>query len=158
MFKLKNIKIKTLHYIIFGCVIFLALIYFNYTVARKNIQNGKSAEISTTLFSYPEAIGVDSKGLVMWSVQAPPDLKTDFTTIYYGQESSPSALTKFDSPQAVNYPYRLEEYTNGSFKLPDTFDAHITFDKPGIIYFRSYAKVGRDHLWSEEKSITVNNK
>lgn len=93
-----------------------------------------------------------------WKVDAPESFSTTATGIYWNYESSPSALTKFDSPKAVNYPNFTEDYSTGLFKLPDTFDLNLKFPRAGTVYFRAYALIDKDYLWTEERQITVTPK
>ena len=74
------------------------------------------------------------------------------TTIYWGYTASPSALTMQDSPEAVGYPYRAEDYTHGTFRLPESFDLSINFKIPGKVFLRAYAKVGDNHLLDRGKN------
>lgn len=148
-------KNKTFSVIILGAIVFLGLVYFNYLKAQRDIQDTKPSPLSISLVSFPEKIKAGSTGTFIWTVDASSDLSTTFTTIYWGEESSPSALTKLDSPEAVGYPNSQLDYASGSFRLPDTFDVNILFSKPGNIWFRAYAKVKGEHLWSEEKLLGV---
>lgn len=134
---------------------FLGLIYYNYLVAQRNISATRPAPLSISLVSYPEKLKTGGAGTFIWHIDASPDLATPFTTIYWGRVSSPSALTKFDSPEAVKYSYSQLDYASGSFRLPDTFDVNIEFTQPGKIWFRAYAKIKGEHFWSEEKFIEV---
>lgn len=143
------------HFLILGLFVFISLIGFNYYRAQKAIEATRPAPLSVTLVSFPEKITAGNAGTFIWTVDASPDLSTSFTTIYWGEESSPSALTKLDSPEAVGYPNSQPDYANGSFRLPDTFDVNILFSKPGNIWFRAYAKVKGEHLWSDEMSLGV---
>jgi len=146
---------QTLLYIIVGFVIFITLIFFNYFKVQKNLADTKSSPRSLDLVSYPEKIKLDSTGTFIWTVNTSPDLATSYTSIYWGYESSPSALQKTDSPSAVNYPYTQIDYGSGVFQLPNTFDVNIKFGKIGRVWFRGYAKINDDHLWSEEKFLDV---
>lgn len=142
-------------YLLIGILVLFLLVFYNYLLAQKAIKNQKPAPLDITLTSFPEDIKASSSAIFMWHINATPDLSTNFTTIYWGHESSPSALTKKDSPQAVGYPNSLPDYAAGHFALPDDFNVNIKFDKPGKIFFRAYAKVGADHLWSEEEALNV---
>lgn len=149
------IRPKTLLYIIVGIAIFIALIIFNYSRTQKNLSQTNPSPFSLELISYPEKIKSGGTGTFVWNVDVSPDLSTSFTTIYWGYESSPSALMVKDSPDAVRYQYSQIDYATGAFRLPDTFDVNVKFDKPGRVWFRGYAKVNNNHLWSEEKFLDV---
>lgn len=134
---------------------FFLLVYYNYQKAQLALKETRPSPLSVELVSYPESITKGGRGSFFWHVQSSPDLSTSFSTIYWGIESSPGALTKIDSPQAVGYPRFQSDFTNGRYILPNDFDLRISFDKLGRIFFRAYAKVGGDHLWSEERSFEV---
>lgn len=146
---------KTIIIFIFGVIIFCGLVYFNYLLAQKKIKETRPAPLSISLTSYPEKVTLDQSGSFIWNIDSSPDLSTPRTTIYYGYTASPSALTMLDSPEAVNYAFHVSDYYVGTFKLPDSFEESITFNKPGKIFFRAYAKIGDNHLWTDEKSLEV---
>mgnify|MGYP001562217983 CR=1 FL=1 len=148
-------KPKILLYSLVGLVVFYLLIYYNYYQAQQAIKNTRPSPLSVELVSYPESLSVGSSGTFIWHVQSSPDLSTFYSTLYWGNQSSPSALTKNDSPQAVGYPSFVADYTDGRYRLPNDFDIKIKFNKIGKVYFRAYAKVGQEHLWSEENSLEV---
>jgi len=146
----KNITIITV-----GAIIFCALVGYNYFVAQKKISETRPSPISINLKSYPEKVISGQTGTFIWNVETSPDLFTPRTTIYWGYVASSSALTQKDSPEAVGYSNHQDDYYTGKYSLPDTFDETIRFDKPGIVYARAYAKVGDNHLWTDEKTIEI---
>lgn len=148
-------KSKNLLYLITGFAIFLILVYFNYTRAQEAIKQTRPSLLSVDLVTFPETVKAGNLGTFVWEINASPDLSTRFTNIYWGYISTPSALLKTDSPQAVGYLYSQPDYGSGSFSLPGSFDLRIPFAQPGRVYFRAYAKVGDNHLWTEEKSLVV---
>ena len=148
-------KPKLFFYAVIIIAVFFLLVYYNYLKAQTALKETRPSPLSVELVSYPESLTVGGRGSFFWHVQSSPDLSTSFSTIYWGIESSPSALTKMDSPQAVGYPHFQPDYTGGRYRLPNDFDLKIKFDDPGRIFFRAYSKVGNDHLWSEERSFAV---
>jgi hypothetical protein len=132
--------------------IFLLLIYFNLSKAQRDIRLSQIPKYQITLTNPPLDASANQPVDFTWNVQAPDTATTTLTTIYYGHVSSPSALTTSNSPQAVGYPYSLPDYSTGNYFLPDTFSASTSFFK-GNIFYRAYAKVGNQHLWSEEKRL-----
>jgi hypothetical protein len=146
---------KTLLTFIACISVFFGLVYYNYLVTQKNLQNKLSTPQTVTITSFPNALKPDEFGNFVWQVSASPDQKTNTTTIYYGYESSPSALTINDSPSAVGYQYSLPDYQNGSFFLPDNFDVNIAFSKVGTVWFRAYANIRGEHIWSNESSLNI---
>ncbi len=138
--------------------IFSAFIFYNYRQAQKGLDEYRPAEVSLTLDSYPQTISLSQPLEIDWSISAPAGMTTPFTTIYYAAESSPSALTVKDSPQAVGYANHLTDYTQGEFVLPDTFSARVfplVDNFPTTLFFRAYAKVGGSHYWTNEYQLTV---
>jgi len=146
---------KTITAIIIGSIIFCGLVGYNYLIAQKKISETRPSPLGISLESYPEKVTVGNTGSFVWNIESSPDLFTPRTTIYWGYIASPSALTQGDSPEAVGYPHHQDDYFWGKYMLPDTFDLSIKFDKPGKVFARAYAKVGNNHLWTEEKTIEV---
>lgn len=148
-------KIKTFLIVTLGIFVFSGLVFYNYFVAQKKLREVKPAALGISLLSYPNILKAGQTGTFIWNVDATSDQSTPQTAIYWGYIASPSALTFADSPDAVGYPNRENDYWQGTFKLPETFDVNIHFDKPGIVYFRAYAKVGKDYLWTEENFVDI---
>lgn len=142
-------------YSLIGFLLLSLAVWYNYQNAQKAIREQKPSVLTSDLVSYPEKIMQNGKGTFFWHVDTPNDLIATKTTLYWSYESTPSALTAQDSPEAVGYPNYTNDYLVGEFKLPDTFDSEVQFSKAGRVYFRSYAKVRDQHLWSEEYSLTV---
>lgn len=136
-------------------MVFIGFVYFNYSVAQQAIKETKPSPLFVEIISFPEKIKVNHSGHFSWRVEGSPDLSTSFTTIFWGYQATPSALTRSDSPAAVAYPYSQPDYTTGSFKLPDSFDLNIFFNRPGTVWFRAYSNIRGEHLWSEEKQIMI---
>lgn len=130
-------------------------VIYNYILAQKAIKETRPSILTTDIVSYPETLYQGKVGTFMWNVQTPSDLSTTATAIYWGYQSTPSAVTVNDPPQSLAYSNNTSDYLIGTFKLPDTFDDQIKFDRAGKIFFRSYAKVGNLHLWSKEYQLTV---
>ena len=144
--------------LIYSIIAFISLslaVFYNYQKAQKAIREQKPSVLLTDILSYPEKVTQGGQGTFFWRVDTPNDLVATKTTLYWSYESSPSALTTADSPEAVGYPNSTQDYLVGEFKLPDTFDSEIQFTKAGRVYFRSYAKVRDQHLWSPEFSLIV---
>jgi hypothetical protein len=135
-------------------LIFLSLILFNQKKAQKAILSSQTPLYNTSFLNSPSNAQANESVEFIWDVEAPDTAMTTMTTIYYGFTSSPSALTNQNSPQAVGYPYKLSDYSIGTFSLPDTFSASTSF-LSGTVFYRSYAKVGNQHLWSEEVKLSI---
>jgi hypothetical protein len=146
---------KFITYSLVALVIFLGLVYYNYQVAQKNFHQTSPSRFDIQIVSAPTETKVNDHNQVVWEVTADSTFSTTSTTIYWSEHSSPSALTKADSPQAVGYERFYPDYQNGNFRLPDQFDLDLIFDQPGPIFFRAYAKIGEDHYWTSEKEIYV---
>ncbi len=148
-------KTRTYRYLCFALLIFLGLVYFNYYEAQSAIRETQASPLSVNLVSYPESVKEGSLGSFIWSLEASSDLSTDHTTIFWGYVSSASALPKTASPEAVGYPNSQPDYSTGYFRLPGTFDLRIPFTQLGRVYFRAYAKVRGNHLWSREEHLDI---
>lgn len=140
-----------------GLVIgFLALVGFNYLQAQKNLKATKTSVLDIIFVGDPiSSTSVNTPINVKWRVTAPNSFTTPTTTIYWGYDSSPSALTKFDSPLAVGYPNAAPDYIGGRFTLPDNFDLNLSFPKVGTVFYRAFAQVGNNYLWTPERTIVV---
>lgn len=147
--RFKNISIVTSVF-----ALFLTLVFYNYLIAQRALRDTRPSPLEISLISFPSSLKPSSRGTFVWQVTASPDLTASYTTIYWGNESSPSALTTLDSPEAVGYPNSLPDY-RGRFALPSNFDEQILFEKQGSIYFRAYARVGSAHLWTPEERVTI---
>lgn len=138
-----------------GFLFFAGLVYFNYQQAQKAIQDTRPAPLSIKLISYPDRIQVGRRGTFIWKIDSSPDLATSYTTLFWGYQSTSSALMKLDSPEAVGYPHSELDYASGSFRLPDTFDVSIFFNRVGQVWFRAYANIRGEHLWSDEHTLNI---
>lgn len=145
---------KTLFYASAIFLLFLSLIFFNYRQAQIRLKDTRPSLLSISLLNPPRQAPVNIPVNVAWHVQAPPSFYAT-TTIYWGYDSSPSALTKLDSPQAVAYPNSAPDYASGRFPLPGNFDLNLTFPKPGTVYLRAFAQVGNNYLWTPEQSLII---
>lgn len=128
---------------------------FQIIEAQKKLRQERQSILSIDFIRRPESAMANQAENFLYHVEAPPSFTTLSTTIYYSYDSTPSALTKFDSPDAVRYANHTNDYFVGPFKLPENFESNIKFSNPGTIYFRAYAKVGNDHLWTDEQNLTV---
>jgi hypothetical protein len=148
-------KNKTFLYLPLIFLVFLGLIFFNYSIAQKNLKNTSSSQFNINIIKAPNETKAGDRNQFVYEVIADNSFSTSTTTIYWSEHSSPSALTKNDSPLAAGYERSLPDYQNGNFRLPETFDLGIIFDLPGTIYYRAYAKIGEDHYWTDEKKLYV---
>jgi hypothetical protein len=139
-------------------LVILGLIYYNYQRQQANLRQARQTQFSIEFEKIPETLVVNQPANFSWKVSAPESFSTTATGIYWSYDSSPSALTKLDSPKAVNYQNFTEDYSSGLFKLPDTFDLNLKFSKVGVIYLRAYALIDKDHLWTQERQIVVSDK
>jgi len=145
---------KPLLYTLFGIVVFISLVYYNYLQARKNLSS-RPSQFSIELINPPFQTESKIATPFTWKVDTDSDFKTQLTSLYYSPISSPGALTTYDSPEAVNYPYHLPDYERGQFQLPDSFDANIYFSSPGTYFLRAYARINGNHYWSNEYTLNV---
>ncbi len=133
----------------------ITLVYYNYQKQQSNLRQARQTQFSIEFEKVPEKVVPNQPVNFSWKVSAPESFSTTATGIYWNYESTPSALTKFDSPKAVSYPNFTEDYASGLFKLPDTFDLNLKFPHSGIVYFRAYALIDKDYLWTQERQIVV---
>ncbi len=142
-------------YSLVGLIFLLVLVYYNYTLAQKRLQEARQTQFSIDLTEFPTNSVAGQPNHFAWRVDAPESFSAVKTGIYYSYDSTPSALFKSDSPEAVNYANFSFDYAAGLFQLPDTFDLDLSFNQKGVVYFRAYALVDHDHLWTEEKQLTI---
>lgn len=138
------------------CVV--VLVFYNYQRQQKNLREDRQTQFLIDFDKVPTTMIVNQPANFSWQVIAPESFSTTSTGIYWNYESSPSALTKLDSPKAVGYQNFTEDYAAGLFKLPDFFDLNLKFPRVGTVYFRAYAKIDSDYLWTEEKQIIISPK
>ncbi len=146
---------KTLVWFSISAAVFVGLVYYNAKLAQKNLSQGTPSKLAISILELPSQAKVGERVSISWEVEAPADFQTTDTTIFYSPVSTPSAVTKSDSPEAVGYQSSLSDYRQGSFYLPFTFDGSITFQKPGTYFLRAYSLVRGNHLWTDEKQITI---
>lgn len=142
-------------YSIIGLLFLLVLVYYNYHVAQKRLREARQTRFSIDLTDFPIETSIGQSNRFVWRVDAPESFSAAKTGIYYSYDSSPSALLKGDSPEAVGYANFTFDYATGVFQLPDTFDLDLSFNQEGVVYFRAYAQIDKDHLWTEEKQLEI---
>ncbi|MFZ2202034.1 MAG: hypothetical protein WAV56_01415 [Microgenomates group bacterium] len=147
---------RLVSYSIIGFVFLLVLIYYNYHLAQKRLREARQTQFSIELTAFPTETSTGQPNRFVWRVTAPESFSAIKTGIYWSYDSSPSALFKGDSPEAVNYANFTFDYATGLFQLPDTFDLDQSFNQRGVVYFRAYAQIDKDHLWTEEKQSKIN--
>ncbi len=136
-------------------VVLVSLVYYNYQKQQNNLRQARQTQFSIEFEKLPDSMSANQPAKFSWKVNAPESFNTTSTGIYWSYESSPSALTKFDSPKAVGYPNFTEDYVSGLFKLPDSFDLNLKLPRAGVVYVRAYALIDKDHLWTQEKQIMI---
>lgn len=146
---------KIILYSLLILFVVLLLIFMNYQKAQTNLRQARETQFSIEWSKFSDSAKVNEPVNLSWKVTAPDTFSTTKTGIYWNYESSPSALTKFDSPDAVAYHNFTYDYANGLFRLPDTFDANLSFQRVGVVFLRAYAFIGKDHLWTQERQILI---
>jgi hypothetical protein len=139
-------------------VLVLFSVFYNYQQTKRNTKTPTAPTVNISIVNAPQLVVINTPTKFQWQVEAPADLITTDTTLYYDYHSSPSALTVADSPEAVRYSQFAPDYLRGQFPLPDMFTANLSFGKTGTVYLRAYSKVGDRHFWTSEIPITVVNK
>ncbi len=136
-------------------LVFSVLVFYNYLVAQKKLKNVKDTVFSISIVNPAVSARVGESVPFSWKVDAPSNFQTQYTTIFYGNVSTPSALLKTSSPESVKYQFSVKDYVGDNFFLPNTFNINLTFSKTERIWYRGYAKIGEDHLWTEEKYLDI---
>ncbi len=152
-------KLLRIHPIILLPIIFALLVIplsvYDYLATKKNLGNlGPSTPPVINLTSMPTKATSNQPTQLSWSVTNSTNI-LNTTTLYWGSDSSPSALPTDASPQAVGYPNSLPDYQDGHFQLPSNFQATIGPLAPGRYYYRAYARIDNQHLWTPEVSLIV---
>lgn len=130
-------------------IFLLSLILYDFYQTRKTQLNA-----GPTLL--PEIVLLESAPpQISWQIDsATPKIITK-TAIYWGGESSSSALPTSASPEVVGYPFFTPDFIDAQITLPSQFSVNLNTDQPGKIYYRIYAQVDQLHLWSEEFSAEL---
>ena len=126
---------RLVSYSIIGFLFLLVLIYYNYSLAQKRLREARETQFSIELTEFPTEANAGQPTRFAWRVAAPESFSTVKTGIYWSYDSSPSALFKGDSPEAVNYANFTFDYAGGLFQLPEIFDLDQSFDQKGVVYF-----------------------
>ena len=139
---------------IFAIFGFLSLSEFK--LSRKQLLESLSQSSPTiTIESYPNQIDINTPSSIAWKIESKQKTNSTSTAIYYDYESTPSAVTRQDHPNALGYQYHTNDYFQGSFPIPYTFSANLPPSRKGTVYFRGYAFVNGEHLWTDEYQILV---
>lgn len=148
-------KKKELSFVILTIVVFIGLVFYNYLRAQQQIREVRETQFTIGMTRKPEVVAKNTPITLEWQVDAPNSFAASQTILYWGYDSTPSALTKDNAPDAVRYSFSTPDYSTGFYRLPDHFDVNITFPKIGRVYYRAYARVGNDNLWTAEQSLIV---
>lgn len=143
--------------LLLASLVFFALVGYNYFLAQKQLAKTSPTRLSVELIALPAETTVRTPTRLSWHIEGPDNFFAEKTTLFWSYDSSPSALARTDSPEAVRYTNFLSDYTEGLFRLPDDFDVNLSFPKAGLVYLRAYAKVGDNHLWTPEAKIIVSD-
>lgn len=135
--------------------VFTILVFYNQSTFKKQQSSGISYPTSIKVINSEVSLDGKRRGVFVWDIDATSDRFATETNIYWGPTSSPSALSKHDSPEAVKYPNKTTDYINGKFFLPSKFDAKVSYPSPGKYWYRAYAKINGEHMWSPEYQIIV---
>lgn len=145
---------KTLLTALILAFFFLILVFIN-TYKNKNSLTGPQSTLSISLIDPQDVTSVNEPTKISWTVDTNASFKAKSITLFYSRQSTPSALLKTDSPEAVGYTNFTTGFLKGEFFLPYTFDTTLTFDMPQTIYYRAYAKVNGENLWTPEYQLLV---
>ena len=140
-------------FVVTAITLAIALSVYDYlTLRRTALNSGPSLPPSLSL-ELPSP--VDRQLNLTWKIDSATPRSTDFTTVYWSQESSPSSLSTTDSPAAAGYPNHLTDYTDGNFFLPAIFPGRLNFSTPGVYYLRAYAYIDGQHYWTEQLPLEI---
>ena len=141
--------------LIFGLFFIFLLILYNQYQFKQNHRFGQSVPPAISFVSLPLSSRLDQPVTINWLITAPEGSFSSRVSLFYGPDSSPSALPVNASPEAVGYPHESPDYKCGSFRLPDTFTYTFTPTSEGVLYYRAYSKIGNDHIWSAENQLVL---
>lgn len=97
-----------------------------------------------------------SGGLVnfTWRVDGPATtIKT--TAIYYSMVSSPGLLADDVKPENTKYTVFVKDFIDGNYNIPLQFIGNTLIKNPGTYFYRAYALVAGNNIWSSEYSFTA---
>lgn len=141
---------------ILGFLVFIVgLSVFDFNSLRKTfLQSGPSQDPVISI-SLPENVAVNQPFDIRWTVDTVTPRFTTGTSIYWSQDSSPSALSKTDKPDVVSYTNNLTDYLNTNIELPAQFVGSLTLSQPGTYYFRAHSLIEGQNYWTPEISLVV---
>lgn len=149
---MKNKKVLLIVSILIFSFLFLVLVN---TYKNKNSLTGPQSSLSISIIDPPTETSINNPTKISWLIDTNASFKAKSITLFYSQQSSPSALLKTDSPEAAGYTNFTTGYLKDEFFLPYTFTTTLNFDTPQTIYYRAYAKVNGENLWTPEHQILV---
>jgi hypothetical protein len=115
----------------------------------------KPAEHRVSAVNIPAEIAPGVVATFTWRVDGPPT-KISSTTVYYGEASEAGKLGKDIKPADTSYTESVKDFIKGEYDIPLQFVGNTTTPKKsGTYYYRVYALVGSDNLWSDEGTFTI---
>lgn len=84
--------------------------------------------------------------VVSWRVNNPTQINIPHTAVHYGPVSKSEPLTLSSYPSLTK--------PQGGI-IPADFNANITINNAGIIYFRAHAIINGTNYWGDEQMITI---
>ncbi len=137
-------------------IVFFGLSISEFYLSKKQLLTQESQPSPSIAISiYPQQTTANEALSISWQIKASLNDNTPSTSIYYGYDSTPSAVTKQDGPLALGYPLHTSDYFQGTFPIPATFDVSLSPTSAGKLYFRAYAFVKGEHLWTPEYSVII---
>jgi hypothetical protein len=89
-----------------------------------------------------------------WEVTGPAGTTT-YTSIVTGKTSHPGTLDTSITLQQTPYTALLNDFTNGTYKIPLRFVGNIRMEETGTFYFRALVFIDNKNIWSDEYSFLV---
>ncbi len=110
---------------------------------------------AVSIVSVPEAAHIGEEFQITWKVDGPL-IKIPSTSIQFDTKSHSGALGIDQNPTQVGYSGHTNEYSVGSFDIPNTFTAKITpIAGATSLYYRAHALINGENYWTPEQLLTV---
>lgn len=131
-----------------------ALFLLFLSIAEFRQSSPPTTPTSINMVSFPQEAFVKTPLNLSWELDSMPS-KALSTAIYYDYQSTPSAVTIQDDPKALGYRFHTQDYAAGHFPVPGVYDVNIIPTSTGMLFFRAYALLNGEHLWTKEYSIKI---
>ncbi|GEM_PF-2402431 len=107
-----------------------------------------------TIESSPNQLTQGDTATFTWYIQGVPNVIKS-TAVYFGTTNEPETFSTNVSPKETKYTDSTKDFSDGSYRIPLRFIGNTPAQKPGIYYYRVYARINEKHYWSDERSFIV---